>query len=199
MRSRPHDDPAPRATALLRPMLAALSCLLAAALPGRPFAQDISSYRGACDASAAVALDAEHFAVGNDENNVLHVYRRGRPQPVGALDLSKFLGLRGDAEADHRQALPAWVSASTGSLRTRATAVARLMQADIASSPPSCCRASRRRCGRSACPTRVCCTISRQSDASEVIAAGVRFALGRRSRRRLQHRRTRGNARGARC
>lgn len=100
MRSRPPDDPAPRATALSRPMLAALSCMLAAALPGQAFAQDISSYRGACDASAAVAVDAEHFAVGNDENNVVHVYRRGRPRPVGALDLSKFLGLRGDAEAD---------------------------------------------------------------------------------------------------
>lgn len=127
MRSRPRDDPAPRSTALLRPMLAALSCMLAAALPGQPFAQDISSYRGACDASAAVALDAEHFAVGNDENNVLHVYRRGRPQPVGALDLSKFLGLRGDAEADIEDAAPVgqriyWITSHARNSRGKADA-----------------------------------------------------------------------------
>jgi hypothetical protein len=31
-----------------------------------------------CDASAAVALDADHFVVADDENNVLRIYRRGR-------------------------------------------------------------------------------------------------------------------------
>ena len=39
------------------------------------------------------------------------------------------------------------------------------MRADIASSPPSCCRASRCRCVRSACPTHVYCTTSRHPTA----------------------------------
>ena len=80
--------------------LAAIAWLVAAALPGPCGAQAAMQYSGPCDASAAVALDGEHFVVGNDENNTLHVYRRGQAQAVGALNLSKFLGTRTDREAD---------------------------------------------------------------------------------------------------
>lgn len=57
-------------------------------------------YRGPCDASAAVALDADHFVVANDENNTLYVYRRDREQPVGSFALAEFLGTAAGEEAD---------------------------------------------------------------------------------------------------
>jgi len=51
-------------------------------------------YSGACDASAVVALGSDHFAVANDEDNLLRTYNRthGGP-PVQTLDLTKFLEL----------------------------------------------------------------------------------------------------------
>lgn len=56
-------------------------------------------YRGLCDASAAVALDAKHFVVANDENNTLAIYQRGRPDAVTTLPLADFLD-SGDKESD---------------------------------------------------------------------------------------------------
>lgn len=56
-------------------------------------------YRGLCDASAAVALDARHFVVANDENNTLAFYQRGRPEAVATLPLADFLD-SGDKESD---------------------------------------------------------------------------------------------------
>ena len=44
--------------------IALAACLTSAA------AQTATVYRGPCDASAAVALDAEHFVVGDDEHNL---------------------------------------------------------------------------------------------------------------------------------
>ena len=64
------------------------------------FAQDTFNYRGLCDASAAVALDAEHFVVADDERNTLVVYRRGQAAAVGKLDVSSFLGTKPDKESD---------------------------------------------------------------------------------------------------
>lgn len=58
------------------------------------------TYRGACDASAAVALDGRHFVVGNDENDVLATYRRDEPAMVASLDLAQFLGTRKKEESD---------------------------------------------------------------------------------------------------
>jgi hypothetical protein len=55
-------------------------------------------YRGLCDASAAVALDARHFVVADDEHNVLQVYQRGKEDAVGSLSLVDFLGA--DKESD---------------------------------------------------------------------------------------------------
>ena len=37
---------------------------------------DLAPYRGLCDASAVEALDANLFAVANDEDNVLRIYDR---------------------------------------------------------------------------------------------------------------------------
>jgi len=63
-------------------------------------AQQITTYNGPCDASAAVALDATHFIVGDDEHNTLHVYRQDQPAPVAALNLANFLGTAADEESD---------------------------------------------------------------------------------------------------
>ena len=77
---------------------ALLTCLAATSAGAE--AGNAASYAGACDASAAVALDAEHFIVGNDETNVLALHRRGQPARVGSVPLGGFLGLGGKDEAD---------------------------------------------------------------------------------------------------
>ena len=74
--------------------VALAACLTSAA------AQPSTVYRGPCDASAATALDADHFVVGDDEHNILHIYRRGQAQPVGRADLSAFLATVNGEEAD---------------------------------------------------------------------------------------------------
>ncbi len=80
-------------------MLSALALtLFAGTAPGAP-ASTVMTYRGLCDASAAVALDTDHFVVAGDEDNTLRVYRRGRPEPVGETSLAAFLGT-GDKESD---------------------------------------------------------------------------------------------------
>ena len=49
-------------------------------------------YYGMCDASAAVALNNELFAVANDEDNALRIYHAGAGgPPVQVLELSTFL------------------------------------------------------------------------------------------------------------
>ena len=55
-------------------------------------AEPVRTYFGLCDASAAVALDADYFAVADDEDNVIRAYhRRVGAMPVFSLDLSRFL------------------------------------------------------------------------------------------------------------
>ena len=52
-------------------------------------------FRGAGDASAAVAISSDMFMVADDENNVLRVYRAGRGgMPVFSYDLTGFLDNR---------------------------------------------------------------------------------------------------------
>ncbi len=59
-------------------------------VPGRPVA--LERYDGMCEASAAVALDSQHFIVGDDESNALNIYRIGQSAPARpAVDLSGFL------------------------------------------------------------------------------------------------------------
>ena len=79
---------------------AALAALLAASLAAPASAQQIGSFNGPCDASAAVALDASYFVVANDENNTLTIYRQDQPQPVGRLNLAAFLGTAPGEESD---------------------------------------------------------------------------------------------------
>ena len=78
---------------------AALTLMLASGLAAAASPQ-ASSYQGACDASAADALDAEHFVVASDEDNTLRIYRRGHPAPVGSVDLAAFLGTKKGEESD---------------------------------------------------------------------------------------------------
>ena len=79
-----------------------MASLLVAALglPLRADANDVFSYRALCDASAAVALGANHFAVADDELNTLRIYQRGHAGPVGSLALAAFLDTKEDKESD---------------------------------------------------------------------------------------------------
>ena len=79
---------------------AAIAALLAVGLAAPASAQQVTTFNGPCDASAAVALDAAHFIVANDENNTLHVYRQDQPTPVASLNLANFLGTAADEESD---------------------------------------------------------------------------------------------------
>lgn len=54
-------------------------------------------YEGLCDASAAVALDARHFVVADDEHNKLSVYQRGAAKRMDQVDLTF---LQADKESD---------------------------------------------------------------------------------------------------
>jgi hypothetical protein len=70
--------------------LAIVAILAAASASGQT---DLTRYGEACDGSAAAALDATHFIVGEDDHDVLRIYRLGEPKPVApALDLTEFLG-----------------------------------------------------------------------------------------------------------
>jgi hypothetical protein len=67
--------------------------LLAATIPTMAWAQEVK-YRGVCDASAAVALDSNHFVVAEDEIDNLIIYRRGEPEPLAKVDIVDYLGNR---------------------------------------------------------------------------------------------------------
>jgi hypothetical protein len=54
--------------------------------------EEILTYRGMSDASAAAAVDEETFIVADDENNILRVYKiKGSRFPVYQFDLTRFL------------------------------------------------------------------------------------------------------------
>lgn len=59
-------------------------------------------FRELCDASAAVQLNGDLFAVANDEDNLLRFYRLSQPgRPVGSYNLNAFLfGSKRGAETD---------------------------------------------------------------------------------------------------
>lgn len=69
-----------------------LSCAMAVAATPAPV-----EHFGMCDASAAVAVGADHFLVANDEDDILRLYRLdgagGEPK---TFDLTTFLKLAGD-------------------------------------------------------------------------------------------------------
>ena len=56
--------------------------------------EEITIYRGSCDASAAIAVGDDMFVVADDENNILRVYKAGcGPLPLFFYDLTEFLGI----------------------------------------------------------------------------------------------------------
>jgi hypothetical protein len=61
---------------------------------------DAFSYAGPCDASAAVATSPNEFVVANDESNVLFTYRLGESKSIRLLDLTRFLDVGRNQEAD---------------------------------------------------------------------------------------------------
>ncbi|HET6410215.1 MAG TPA: hypothetical protein VFG14_20160, partial [Chthoniobacteraceae bacterium] len=73
---------------MLRPIFVLASTLLVgtATLVAQA-AENVTTYIGCCDASAAVAVDGEHFVVADDEDNVLRVYRREGGSPIMNIDL----------------------------------------------------------------------------------------------------------------
>lgn len=59
------------------------------------------SFEGACDASGAVPVDERHFAVADDEDNVLRVYdARAGGEAVRKTNLSRQISLKKKGEAD---------------------------------------------------------------------------------------------------
>src|SRR5688572_8564925 len=75
----------------------------AAASPTTDRAQIVRwvSFEGACDASGAVPIDERHFAVADDEDNVLRVYDAVRGgKPVRKTNLSKQIALPKKGEID---------------------------------------------------------------------------------------------------
>ncbi|KRR10020.1 hypothetical protein CQ12_06325 [Bradyrhizobium jicamae] len=71
--------------------IATLSTSLTFFVAAAQAADQITTYRGACDGSAAIALDQNFFAVADDESNVLNVYRMGQAAAVHELSLDAFL------------------------------------------------------------------------------------------------------------
>ncbi len=57
---------------------------------------EIIIYRGMCDASAALAIDEQHFIVANDEDNTLRIYNVDEEFPVYQIDMSQFLRIQYD-------------------------------------------------------------------------------------------------------
>jgi hypothetical protein len=69
-------------------------CWMVASAVGASSVSTQTWFYGMCDASAAVALDNQMFAVANDEDNSIRVYRaKGGGQPVRSFNLSLFLGV----------------------------------------------------------------------------------------------------------
>lgn len=77
-------------------MTGRVSVPYAASAPGRPGG---SWHLGSSDGSTAIAVDANYMFVGDDENQVLRLYRRGRSGlPLAQFDMTPFLQLP-DVEA----------------------------------------------------------------------------------------------------
>lgn len=74
---------------------AGVSLLLTGYLASANPLPDEATFLGMCDASAAAAIDGEHFIVADDEDNVLRVYRRSGGMALSEHDLSEFLGNKG--------------------------------------------------------------------------------------------------------
>jgi hypothetical protein len=102
-------------------------------------------YDGMCEASAAVALDSQHFVVGDDESNALNVYRIGQSAPARpAVDLAAFLAT-GDKASDIEGATRIgdtiyWISSHSRTSSGKARPWRRRLfatQVDLGASPPT--------------------------------------------------------------
>lgn len=55
---------------------------------------EVKFFRGACDASAALALDSDAILVADDEDNILRIYSYDDPGlPISSFSLDDFLGV----------------------------------------------------------------------------------------------------------
>ena len=64
-------------------------------------AQDTKYFRGMCDASAAVQVDQNNFAVANDEDNILRIYNKETSGfPTMTFDLNEFLGTSKESDLE---------------------------------------------------------------------------------------------------
>ena len=89
------------------------------------FAPQTEMYNGACDASAAVTLDENHFAIADDEDpsNALRVYRFGNPKPVSVTPTSDFLHVSAEADIEGVErvgALIYWIGSHSRTSRDKA-------------------------------------------------------------------------------
>lgn len=78
-----------------------MALLLSAAMSGAARAESaITEYKRLCEASTGVYVDNKHFVVVSDESNTFRLYERGKPEPVGSVNLRKFIGFKkSDIEA----------------------------------------------------------------------------------------------------
>ena len=83
---------------ILRRLAAGTLCAVFAAQSAA--AQDVTVYRQACHAAAAATLDTDYFIAADDQRNTLRIYRRGQSDPVGTVDIWKFLGTKREHESD---------------------------------------------------------------------------------------------------
>ena len=120
------------------------SAALAQASASNPSAA-MERYDGMCEASAAVALDSQHFIVGDDESNALNVHRIGQSAPARpAVDLAAFLET-GDKASDIEGATRIgdtiyWLSSHSRTSAGKARSWRRRLfatQVDIGVSPPT--------------------------------------------------------------
>jgi uncharacterized protein DUF3616 len=87
------------------PATVATPAVVARAVESRPEDRAVAvrwvKFEGACDASGAVPVDDRHFAVADDEDNVLRIYdAHAGGEPVRQTNLSKQIAMKKKGEAD---------------------------------------------------------------------------------------------------
>ena len=123
--------------------LAGTAAALTVLFAGSVHAQAVTLYRGMCDASAAVALDTDHFVVANDEDNSLRIFRRGQPQALATLPLARYLGTTKESDLEGAAKIGQhifWISSHgrNSSAKVRADRYRFFVtEVDAAASPPS--------------------------------------------------------------
>jgi hypothetical protein len=82
--------------------LAAAIALISAAQPAHAQRQ-VTEYYGTCEASAAVAVDRDHFLVADDQDSVIRLYARHHFKPIREQDFSAELGVPPEATGKGRK------------------------------------------------------------------------------------------------